>query len=65
MTEETVKCAYCWKERPVSEMKRGTIIHIGIVKDRSGRNKRGVVKTTNWYCADTPCHSHDQMSHEG
>jgi hypothetical protein len=58
------KCAYCGKERPTSEMNQGTIIfqdghYIG------RKFKRFVNRKTNWYCADKPCHSHDQMAHEG
>lgn len=56
VSTEKVRCAYCNVERPIIEMKRGKIIFI---------SSRRVCETTNWYCADKPCHIYDQMSHEG
>ena len=64
MSTET--CAYCGKERPVEEMKRGTITYRGFVWDeRQHRRKTGLLRKVNWYCADGPCHMHDRFGHEG
>lgn len=64
-TQEIVKCAYCGKERPTSEMKKGTISFRGYPYDSNGRRKTSVEHKTNWYCADAPCHGYHQMAHEG
>ena len=58
---EKVKCAYCRAERPVEEMKQGTIIF----RNRNSNGKAFVDKKTNLYCADKPCAMHDQYAHEG
>lgn len=58
------KCAYCGKERPVAEMKRGTVIFQNI-RFVAGNPKRFIDKKENWYCAYGPCHGYDQMAHEG
>lgn len=50
------KCAYCGKERPLSEMKQGT---------NRGKFVKFADKKTNWYCSDSSCHLHDQYAHEG
>ena len=63
---EMIRCAYCRTERPISEMKQGTIIARGRKWDAwKKKNVACVVKETNWYCNDKPCHGHDQMAHEG
>lgn len=60
------KCARCGKERPRNELKTGTIIFQNARPDpRTGRYKKFVDEKTNLYCADGPCHAHDQMAHEG
>lgn len=64
MNGQVVKCAYCGKERPVSEMKLGKVIfrnsrYIG------GRWKQFVDEKVNWYCADDYCEGYNQMAHEG
>lgn len=53
---ETVKCAYCYAERPIVEMMRGKIYF---------RSSKRLMEATNWYCKDKPCHGYDQMAHEG
>jgi hypothetical protein len=59
---ETAKCAYCRAERPVVEMKQGKIIF----QDYNYVTRKKFVNTKhNSYCADKPCHGHDQMAHEG
>jgi hypothetical protein len=65
--ENTVikKCAYCGKERPIEEMKQGTITFRNSKYDSRGKRKQFVDKKTNWYCNDTSCHGNDQMAHEG
>jgi hypothetical protein len=62
--EETKKCAYCGKERPVSEMCQGKITYIGS-RWNGFEWAKGVVTDENWYCADSHCHGYDQMAHEG
>ena len=59
---ETMKCAYCGKERPQEELERGKITFIGY---NSILRKRKVETKENWYCADNDCYGNDQMSHEG
>ena len=62
----TNKCARCGAERPDSELKSGAIIFRNFKPDpRTGRMKQFVDTKTRLYCADKPCHVHDQMSHEG
>lgn len=58
---ETQKCAYCRAERPAKEMTVGTIIF----RNRRPGGKAFVDRKANFYCADKPCHAHDQMAHEG
>ena len=60
--QETGKCHYCGKERPLSELHEGTIEYIGY-DHRSGR--KGVLRRTYLYCNGTHCHGYDQMGHEG
>ena len=55
-----IKCAYCGKTRPLSELHKGKIIHQAF---RNGR--KCVVEDENYYCNGTSCHIHDQMAHEG
>lgn len=55
------QCAYCRSTRPQAEMKQGKIIF----RDRRPGGKAFVNQKSNWYCADKPCHGHDQMAHEG
>lgn len=59
-----MKCAYCRTERPENEMHQATITFIGVTLVGSEYVK-GVKTEKNWYCKDKPCHSHDQMGHEG
>jgi len=61
---ETGKCAYCGKERPIAELKSGTIIFQDS-KWNGVKWKKFVNEKSNLYCSDGPCHSHDQMGHEG
>jgi hypothetical protein len=63
LSEQTlIRCAYCRSERPVSEMKQGKIIF----RDRHPVTRKAFVNQKfNSYCNDKPCHSHDQMAHEG
>lgn len=66
MAKEMHQCAYCRTIRPESEMKPGKIIFRSRRWDpRKGKNVVFVDEKTNWYCADKPCHVHDQMAHEG
>lgn len=58
---ETTRCTFCQVERPKSELKSGTIIF----RNRRPGGKAFVDRKTNLYCADKPCHAHDQMAHEG
>ncbi len=58
--ELTKQCAYCRENRPISELKLGRIIYLGF---RNGQKQ--VVEDKNYYCKDKPCHSRDQMGHEG
>ncbi|UUZ80669.1 hypothetical protein LJK88_38425 [Paenibacillus sp. P26] len=59
---ETARCAYCRAERLVTELKPGTIIF----QDYNWTTRKKFVnRKTNLYCADKPCHTHDQMAHEG
>lgn len=58
---QVTRCAYCGAERPVTELKSGTIIF----RNRRPGRKAFVDSKTNLYCADKPCHGHDQMAHEG
>lgn len=55
------KCAYCGKERPINELKKGNIHYIG----RDGAGRKASLTKTNYYCHDKPCHGFDQMGHEG
>ena len=57
-------CAYCKKERPESEMMRGTITFQNSKMTPFGRMSF-VDKNTNWYCKDKNCFPNDQMAHEG
>ncbi|UKS27178.1 hypothetical protein LOZ80_37960 [Paenibacillus sp. HWE-109] len=63
MSEQTkARCAYCHSERPVSEMKQGKIIF----QDYNYVTRKKFVNSKfNAYCNDKPCHSNDQMAHEG
>jgi hypothetical protein len=63
MSETDIKkCAYCRTERPASELKPGKIIF----QDYNYTTRKKFVNNkTNNYCADKPCHAHDQMAHEG
>lgn len=69
--DETCKCAYCGKVRPVSEMEQGTIIFQNSKYDPvRGKWKKFVDRKTNWYCRAKDaqglnCHSKDQFAHEG
>lgn len=65
MTEQNSRCAYCHKERPVSEMKQGKIIFRNGRYNASGKYVKFVDQKLNNYCADKACHSNDQMAHEG
>jgi len=67
MNEETIKrCAYCGKEKPVSEMFQHTIIGRGNHWDiNRNRNVACTVEFTSWYCKGTSCAGNDQMAHEG
>ncbi|WP_271754939.1 hypothetical protein [Cohnella sp. JJ-181] len=59
---ELIRCAYCRAERPANEMKAGKISF----RDRHLVTRKAFVNNkTNYYCADKPCHGHDQMAHEG
>jgi len=67
---EQGKCARCGTERPMNELKEGTIIFQNSRPEydrRKGRmvNKRFVDRKTQLFCIDKPCHSHEQMAHEG
>ena len=55
------KCAYCRKMRPVEEMEQSTLIY----QSRDCKGKACIEKALHWYCKDTPCAMHNQMSHEG
>lgn len=59
------KCAYCGKERPLSEMKQGTITFLNGKWNNRGKFVKFADKKTNWYCSDSSCHLHDQYAHEG
>lgn len=63
--KENVKCAYCGKERPKSEMEQGTITFRNSRTDCFGNTYKFLDKSTNWYCGDKPCCAYDQMAHEG
>lgn len=63
--EKTTKCAHCGTERPIAELKSGTIIFQNSRVDSMGKWKKFVDRKTNLYCIDKPCHGHDQMAHEG
>jgi len=54
---DLVRCAYCGKERPQSEMRQATLWH--------RRHSRDLQQQTNWYCAHSSCARYDQMKHEG
>ena len=58
---EIIRCAYCGKERPISEMKQGEIIF----RTRNQNGKVCLGRKVNWYCADKGCYGYDQMAHEG
>lgn len=60
--QELQRCAYCLDKRTASEMKSGKIIF----RDRHPVTRKAFVNNkTNLYCNDKPCHSNDQMAHEG
>ena len=67
---ETAKCTYCGKERPMTELKKATIIFQNSRQGfdrRTGRIKwiKFVDEKEKLYCADKSCAEHDQMAHEG
>ena len=68
--EEKAKCTRCGIERPISELKEDTIIFQNSRQEYDSRkkryvNKRFVDRKTGLFCRDKPCHSHEQMAHEG
>lgn len=58
--DKKMKCAYCGKERPESEMYEAEITFRTRIRGRAtlGRKK-------GWYCKETKCGGKDQMAHEG
>jgi hypothetical protein len=58
--DDIIKCAYCGKERPSSEMYEDEIIYRTRV-----RGKATVASKKGMYCKDTRCGGKDQMAHEG
>jgi len=47
-------------------MKQGKIVFRNSKFDpRTGRQKQFVDEKTQWFCGDSPCHAHEQMTHEG
>ena len=58
--ELTKRCAYCGANRPISELSLRSIVYQGFCQGR-----KQIIEEGNYYCKDKPCHSRDQMGHEG
>lgn len=57
--DKKMKCAYCGKERPESEMYEEEITF------RTRVNGRATLGHKKGYCKETKCGGKDQMAHEG
>lgn len=61
MSNETEKCAYCYKVRPSEEMESYRLTF----RSRDGRGKAILAHRMGRYCKETGCAGKDQMAHEG
>lgn len=53
---ESAVCAYCGKDKPISELYRDTI---RVLRSKRWQDQEG------WYCRGANCHGYHQMAQEG